>query len=250
MSSASDTHHQSGGYRKAKPSAKLPRKMTQTSALRPAPSKPTPTRQATVAIVEDDALVRASLAQLINDAPGYSCACLCSTAEEALKQIPFVVPDVALMDIQLPGASGIECTRKLKQALPGLQILMLTVYEDNERIFNALQAGASGYLLKRAEPEEILQAVGEVKTGGAPMSSQIARRVVESFRKPLPGSDADVALSAREQEILSLLTKGYSNKEIAVQIHISVPTVCTHLQHIYQKLHVRGRTEAVAKALQ
>ena len=223
--------------------------MTQNSTLSPPPSKPKPARLATVAIVEDDALVRGSLAQLINDAPGYRCTCLCSTAEEALKQIPRAVPDVALMDIQLPGASGIECTRRLKQTLPGLQILMLTVYEDNDRIFNALQAGASGYLLKRAEPEEILHAVGEVKAGGAPMSSQIARRVVESFRKPLPGNAEDVALSAREQELLSLLTKGYSNKEIATQMGIGFTTVCTHLQHIYQKLHVRCRTEAVAKAL-
>jgi len=223
--------------------------MTQPTTMCPTPSKPILGRLTTLAIVEDDALVRGSLARLINDALGYSCACVCSTAEEALKQIPRAMPDVVLMDIQLPGASGIECTRKLKQAMPGLQILMLTVYEDNDRIFNALQAGASGYLLKRAEPEEILQAVGEVKAGGAPMSSQIARRVVESFRKPLSVSDVDLALSAREQEILGLLTRGYSNKEIAVQMHISLPTVCTHLQHIYQKLHVRGRTEAVAKAL-
>jgi DNA-binding NarL/FixJ family response regulator len=216
----------------------------------PPTSRVVPGRLTKVAIVEDDALVRGSLAQLINDVPGCNCSCVCSTAEEALRQIPKVAPDVVLMDIHLPGLSGIECARRLKETLPTLQILMLTVYEDNERIFNALQAGASGYLLKRAEPEEILSAINEVLAGGAPMSSQIARRVVESFRKPLPSSGVDMALSPRELEILNLLTRGYSNKEIAAQIHLSVTTVCTHLQHIYQKLHVRSRTEAVAKTLQ
>jgi DNA-binding NarL/FixJ family response regulator len=223
--------------------------MTAPSATPAVPAKAMGAQLIRVAIVEDDNVLRSSLAQLVNDATGYRCLCVCSTGEEALKQIPRVAPDVVLMDIQLPGISGIECARKMKQALPRVQILMLTVYEDNDRIFSALEAGASGYMLKRAEPEEILQAVAEVYTGGAPMSSQIARRVVESFRKPLPEADAEAALSSREQEILALLTKGYSNKEIALQMHISITTVATHLQHIYQKLHVRGRTEAVAKAL-
>jgi DNA-binding NarL/FixJ family response regulator len=153
------------------------------------------------------------------------------------------------MDIHLPNMSGVDCTRRLKELCPALQILMLTVYEDNERIFGALKAGASGYLLKRADPADILHAIQEVKQGGAPMSSQIARRVVQSFREDPAGPRKTEKLSQREEEILQHLSKGYSSKEIADRLSVSVNTVRTHLQHIYDKLHVRSRTEAVVKFL-
>lgn len=152
------------------------------------------------------------------------------------------------MDIHLPKLSGVECTRRLKQLCPRVQILILTVYEDNERIFGALKAGAGGYLLKRAAPANILQAIQEVKEGGAPMSSQIARQVVQSFRED-PGNQQVESLSEREQEILQQLSKGYSTKEIAGRLSVSVNTIRKHLQNIYGKLHVRSRTEAVIKFL-
>jgi DNA-binding NarL/FixJ family response regulator len=203
-----------------------------------------------VAIVEDNNDFRASLSRYLDEAPGYRCACACSTSEEALQKIPRQLPDVVLMDIHLPNMSGVECTRRLKELCPSVQILILTVYEDNERIFGALKAGASGYLLKRADPADILRAIQDVKQGGAPMSNQIARRVVQSFREK-PGEASKLeGLSQREEEILQHLSKGYSTKEIADRLSVSVNTVRTHLQHIYEKLHVRSRTEAVAKFLQ
>ncbi len=153
------------------------------------------------------------------------------------------------MDIHLPRMSGVDCTRRLKELCPSVRILILTVYEDNERIFGALKAGAAGYLLKRADPADILRAIQDVKRGGAPMSSQIACRVVESFREPARDPLKDEKLSQREMEILQELSKGYSNKEIGEHFSISVTTVNTHLQHIYEKLHVRSRTEAVLKYL-
>ena len=137
----------------------------------------------TVAIVEDNNDFRASLAHYVDEAPGHRCVCACSTAEEALQKIPRLLPDVVLMDIHLPSLSGVDCARRLKELCPSVQILILTVYEDNERIFGALKAGASGYLLKRADPADILRAIQDVKQGGAPMSNQIARRVVQSFRE-------------------------------------------------------------------
>lgn len=201
-----------------------------------------------VAIVEDNNDFRASLERYLNEAPGHKCVCVCSVAEEALQKIPKVLPDVVLMDIHLPNMSGVECTRRLKELCPSVQILILTVYEDNDRIFGALKAGASGYLLKRADPADILRAIQEVKQGGAPMSSQIARQVVQSFRAE-PAAARVEKLSEREEEILQHLSKGYSTKEIADKLSLSVNTVRTHLQHIYDKLHVRSRTEAVVKFL-
>ena len=203
-----------------------------------------------IAVVEDNRDFRATLEQYLNDAPGFHCAGVFGSAEDALKTIPKLLPDVVLMDIHLPNMSGVNCTRRLKDLCPSVQILILTVYEDNERIFGALKAGASGYLLKRAEPADILRAIQEVKLGGAPMSSQIARRVVQSFREINTHAFGNDKLSQREEEILQQLAKGYSTKEIADHSSISVNTVRTHLQHIYEKLHVRSRAEAIVKFLE
>jgi DNA-binding NarL/FixJ family response regulator len=203
----------------------------------------------TVGIVEDDAIIRNSLTKLVGSTAGFHCAGACRSAEEALEKLPGLKPQVVLMDIHLPGASGIECTRRLKERLPGVHILILTVYEDSETIFNALKAGASGYLLKRSEPEDIVRALRDISEGGAPMTAQIARRVVQSFSEPAHGTILAVKLTEREEEILTLLAKGYANKEIADKMSIRLPTVRTHLQHVYEKLHVRSRTEAILKFL-
>lgn len=200
-----------------------------------------------VAIVEDNATVRRTLARWIEQAPGLSCVCLCSDAEEALEKLPRLVPDVVLMDIQLPNRSGIECTARLRQLCPAAQVIMVTVYRDYDRIFQAMKAGACGYLLKRSSAEEILRAIAEVRSGGAPMSGEIARRVVESFRQPAPGTSEEENLSRREHEILDLLCLGYSNKEIAERLSVGVETIRTHLKRIYEKLHVRSRTEAALR---
>ncbi len=159
------------------------------------------------------------------------------------------MPDVVLMDIHLPNMSGVACTRRLKELCPSVRVLILTVYEDNEKIFGALKAGASGYLLKRAHPTDIIRAINEVKLGGAPMSSQIACRVVESFYESSRVSPTEEKLSQREEEILEELSKGYTPREIASRFSISANTVHTHLKHIYEKLHVHSRTEAVLKFL-
>jgi DNA-binding NarL/FixJ family response regulator len=203
-----------------------------------------------IAIVEDNISFRNRLASFLDATPGFRCVCVCDNAEDALKKIPRLVPDVVLMDIHLPVVSGVECTRRLRDLCPSTRILILTVYEDNDRIFGALKAGASGYLLKRADPSDILRAIEDVKQGGSPMSSQIARRVVESFREPSRDSLKDEKLSQREEEILQVLSKGYSNKEISEHLSISVTTVNAHLRHIFEKLHVRSRTQAILKFLQ
>ena len=200
-----------------------------------------------VALVEDDRILRNSMAQLIGVAEGYRCLAEFATAEEALVKIPSLHPDVVVMDINLPKLSGIDCTRLLKQDHPEISVLMLTVYEDSERIFEALSVGASGYLLKRSATTEILQAIQDVKDGGAPMSSQVARKVVASFCKPKPPGSDLTGLSEREAEILAQLAQGYANKEIADRMHISASTVRTHLRHIYEKLHVRSRAEAIVR---
>jgi DNA-binding NarL/FixJ family response regulator len=203
----------------------------------------------TVGIVEDDAVLRNALTRLVGDTRGFCCLAACASGEEAMQRLPVLKPEVVLMDLNLPQMSGIECIRRLKDVRPAIQVIVLTVYEDSEHIFRALKAGASGYLLKRAEPEEVLNAITDAREGGAPMSSQVARRVVHSFHESAPGAE-NTDLTERENEILSLLSKGFANKEIADKLAISTPTVRTHLRHIYEKLHVRSRTEAVARYLQ
>lgn len=202
----------------------------------------------TVAIIEDNEAMRKMLTELINHQREYRCVCACATSREAVNEIPKHRPDVALMDIHLPDESGIACTAQLTEKLPDLQVIMLTVYQDTDLIFRALQAGACGYLLKRSRPDEIIQAIAEVRSGGAPMTSSIARMVVRSFRTPSNAPDAD-GLTSRETEILELLTEGLSNKEIAQRLLISALTVRNHLINVFEKLHVRCRTEAAAKYL-
>lgn len=204
-------------------------------------------RMTTVAIVEDNAVIRRTLEELVNEAPGFRCVCACGTAEEALKALPRHAPDVVLMDIHLPNRSGIECTAELKQALPQVQVMMLTVYEEAEMIFKALKAGASGYLLKRSRPEQIIAAINEIRSGGAPMTSEIARKVVASFQEPVAANSKMENLSRRELEILELLSQGFANKDIAQKLSLSVETVRVHLRHIYDKFHVRSRMQAVLK---
>jgi DNA-binding NarL/FixJ family response regulator len=200
-----------------------------------------------VALVEDDHQVRAGLRLLIDHSKKCACVAAFGSAEEALARLPSLQADVVLMDIQLPGKSGIECIRELKLRQPKFQIMMLTVLEDHDRIFQSLAAGASGYLLKQTPPDKLLEAITELHRGGAPMSTQIARRVVEVFQQAAPGGDATAGLSPREKEIVALLAKGYLYKEIASQLGISVETVRTHIHNTYEKLHVRSRTEAVMK---
>lgn len=202
-----------------------------------------------VAIVEDDARVRESLAVLVNGSEGFRCISSFATAEAALQELPADWPDVLLMDINLPEMSGIECVSRLKALRPLLQVIMLTAYMEDEKIFKSLVAGASGYLIKRASPAEILDAIAEVHRGGSPMSSQIARRVVQYVQQSGAPAEETAHLSKREYEILTHLAKGYQYKEIAELLSISVPTVRNHLRNIYEKLHVRSRTEAVVKFL-
>jgi len=200
-----------------------------------------------IAIVEDNKVIRESLMEFVHADPDCSCVCTCATAEEALEVIPRHLPEIVLMDIQLPNLSGIECTTQLKRMIPALHIIMVTVYEDTERIFKALRAGACGYLLKRCTPEELLSAIREVRQGGAPMSRDIARKVIASFQEPLTVAAEVEGLSPREREILELLAQGFPNKEIAHRVGVSDGTVRWHLRHVYDKLHVRSRTEAALK---
>jgi DNA-binding NarL/FixJ family response regulator len=203
----------------------------------------------TVAIVEDNDQLRATLARLINREEGFRCVHQYATAEAALAALPKDKPEVVLMDINLPGMNGVECVRKLKQLVPATQVVMLTAYEDTENIFNALAAGANGYLLKRAPREELLEALREVCRGGSPMTTHIARKVVQSFQKAGVSPQPTENLSTREQEVLDCLSQGFLYKEIAEQLGISYETVHTYIRRIYEKLQVRTRTEAVAKFL-
>lgn len=201
-----------------------------------------------VAIVEDDAGVREALVRVLERSRDMQCAGWYTNGEDAMRGLPALKPDVVLMDIGLPGCSGVECVRFLKASEPSPLIVMLTVYEDSGRIFESLAAGATGYLLKRTPPPELLEAIRDVHRGGAPMSSQIARRVVASFRMAPPASDTG-ALSPREQEILRLLAQGHLIKEIADRLGIGFDTVRTHIRRIYEKLQVHSRAQAVARYL-
>lgn len=211
------------------------------------PSSSTLSQPIAVALVEDNDGLRDSLSVLLNGTPGFKCSGSYRTAELALKAIPSVQPDVVLMDIHLPKTSGVACVRELKATLPQLRILMLTVFADQEHIFDALKAGASGYLSKRTAPGDLLKAIQEVHVGGSPMSSEIAARVVEYFNQQGSVRLVEVNLSPRESEVLDLLARGYSYKEIAHQLEIAFDTVHWHIRKIYEKLHVRSRGEAVAK---
>ena len=204
----------------------------------------------TVSIVEDNDKLRSTLARVLNRAEGCRCGSQYPNAEDALKALPQERPDVVLMDINLPGMNGVECVRQLKQLLPETQIVMLTVYEDTDNIFNALAAGATGYMLKRTPQSELLAAIREVHRGGSPMTTHIARKVVQSLQKTASTAQPTEALSPREQEVLDCLAKGFLYKEIAEKLGISYETVHTYIRRIYEKLQVRTRTEAVAKFLQ
>jgi DNA-binding NarL/FixJ family response regulator len=202
-----------------------------------------------VSIVEDNDQLRGTLARLINRAEGFACLGQYATAEAALEGLPKDRPQVVLMDINLPGLNGVECVRRLKQVAPEISAVMLTAYEDTENIFNALAAGANGYLLKRAPRAELLDAIREVHRGGSPMTTHIARKVVQSFQRTAPAPQPGEILSAREQEVLDHLSQGFLYKEISEKMGISYETVHTYIRRIYEKLQVRTRTEAVAKFL-
>src|SRR5512146_2027495 len=203
----------------------------------------------TVSIVEDNEQLRGTLARVINRAEGFKCLSHYGDAESALEGLPKDKPEVVLMDINLPGMNGVECVRRLKQLVPATQVGMLTVYEDTENIFNALAAGAAGYLLKRTKSAELLEAIREVHRGGSPMTTHIARKVTESFIKAGLSAQPTENLSEREQEVLDCLSQGFLYKEIADKLGISYETVHTYSRRIYEKLQVRTRTEAVAKFL-
>ena len=206
----------------------------------------------TVGIVEDDQGIREHLMKLVNHAAGFRCVGAWPSGEEALPALLAALPDIVLMDVHLPGMSGIDCVAALKEKAPEAHVLMLTVYEDSEKIFRALSAGANGYLVKRDIPKKLLPALREMLLGGAPMSSHIARRVVSYFqKKPAASAKAidKTALTPREEEVLRLLAEGCLYKEIAEKLAIGFETVRTHVTSIYQKLHVHTRTEAVVRYL-
>jgi len=199
-----------------------------------------------VAIVEDNAGICEELEQILREDGGFTCVAVCRNLQTALRKIPPLAPDIIILDIQLPDGSGLEGLTRIKRVLPRTQVLMFTIYDDQEQIFRALEAGAGGYLLKNSKPELILRSLREIINGGAPMTGEVARKVIQSFRK---GPLQEERLTPREEEILQLLSKGHVTKEIARVLEISVDTVNSHLKHIYEKLNVRTRTEAVIKYL-
>jgi DNA-binding NarL/FixJ family response regulator len=200
-----------------------------------------------ISIVEDNAAVRKGLERIIRQTDGFLCLSSYDNAEDAIKELPDIQPDVVIVDIQLPGASGIDCVRHLSTAFPRMQFMMFTIYEDSEQVFEALSAGATGYLLKNTSPDKIPDALRELHAGGSPMTAGIARRVVTSFQKQ-PAPDVVNELSSRENEVLQLLSKGFLYKEIAVRLQISTGTVRQHIHNIYGKLQVQNKTEAINKA--
>jgi DNA-binding NarL/FixJ family response regulator len=200
-----------------------------------------------VCIVEDRKDIRESLRILVHEAPGCSCVGAYENAEIALQQIPELQPDVVLMDIDLPGMNGIECIRQLKPLCPRVQFMISTVYDEDEKIFEALAAGANAYILKRSNSDRLIDAIKELHAGGSPMSSDIARKMVKHFQKAIPSEQEDFHLTGREKEILELLAKGHSYQQVADTAFISAKTVKKHVYNIYEKLHVNSRTEAVNK---
>ncbi|MDP4281305.1 MAG: response regulator transcription factor [Bacteroidota bacterium] len=200
-----------------------------------------------IMIVEDQQPVREGLCMLIDGSEGYHCVAACRTAEEALNRISTVIPDVVLMDINLPGMRGTECVFHIKNRYPEVQVMMLTVFESTDEIFASLEAGATGYMLKKTPPARLLEAIRELVNGGSPMSGEIARKVVTAFSRPAINSSPEDSLTPREEEILSYLAKGYLYKEIASKLFISIDTVRSHIRKIYQKLHVRTRSEVLLK---
>jgi DNA-binding NarL/FixJ family response regulator len=200
-----------------------------------------------VSVVDDEGSLRQSIALFVNGSPGFCCLSTFASGEEALTQLPTQWPDVILMDIHLTGMSGIECVRRLKVMKSGVQIVMLTVYEDPEQIFAALEAGATGYMLKRLTPARLLEAIQEVHDGGSPMSYSIARKVLASFREAGRTAAEMGRLSPRENKVLDCLAKGLTYEKTGAQLNISIDSVRTYVRRIYEKLHVHSRTEAVAK---
>jgi DNA-binding NarL/FixJ family response regulator len=200
-----------------------------------------------VSIVEDIQEIRESLQRMISVADDFLCLSVYGNAEDAVKELPQVKPDIVLMDINLPGMSGIDCIKKIKALCPQIQFMMFTIYEDSEQVFDALAAGASGYLLKKTPKDQVLPAIKELYEGGSPMSTHIARKVVRYFQKQKEEKNKDSQLSEREKEILELLSKGFLYKEIGDRLHIATGTVRQHIHHIYEKLHVQNRTEAINK---
>ncbi len=203
-----------------------------------------------VALVDDQENVRRTLCRVLAADGGMKCVAACATGEEAVRQLPAAAPDVVLMDLEMPGMKGHEATARLLEKMPDLDVLVLTVHDDTERIFQALRAGACGYLLKRTPAAGILAAIREAHRGGAPMTGAIARKILTAFHKPAPAAasaPADEHLSQREQSILHLLAQGQSNKEIAEHLKLAVETVCWNLKRIYRKLHVQSRTQAMLK---
>lgn len=219
--------------------------------MKSAPEKnPTVRNSVKVVVVEDENWMRENLVGAINSNPGMRCVNHYRRGEDALKGIPADQPDVVLMDINLPGIDGVECVRRIRALLPEVRYLMLTVYEESEKIFNSLLAGASGYLLKRTSTAELMEAIQQVANGGAPMSSSIARKVVAYFNAIGENKSNTSALSPREQQVLELLAKGAPYKTIADQLSVSIDTVRMNVKHIYAKLHVHSRGEATAKYMQ
>ena len=203
-----------------------------------------------VSIIEDIEDIRQGFYFLINTADEFQCIGSYSNGEEALADLAKNTPDVVIMDIGLPGMSGIECCRQIKIHYPSIQIMICTVFEDDERLFSALSAGASGYILKRTSPSVLLDSIKEIYNGGSPMTSQIARKVVATLQNPPKKnnhSEASIHLSGREMEILQFLADGFRNKEIAMKLNLSIHTVKSHIYHIYEKLHVKSRVEAINK---
>lgn len=223
--------------------------MAEKSTSVPHPSAPAPGKKITISIVEDDWRIRGGLSAILQEEPDFDCIGEFASAEEALKYLPELNPKVVIMDVNLPGMSGIECVQQLTAGDNPPQVIMLTVRQDSEIIFASLAAGACGYLLKPPTASQLVDAVRDVFFGGAPMTASIARRVAQSFKKQETKTPETYSLTPREVEVLELLTKGFAYKEVAADLHISYSTVQRHIESIYRKLHVHSRTHAVSKFL-